>query len=227
VALSHTMDKLLVIYRKLLLEYGPQHWWPGDTKLEIIIGAILTQGTSWGNAEKAINNLKANGKLNIHALKDIQHDELADLLYPSVYFNVKARKIKEFIGYLSVNYTSDLDLLLSKNMKDLRGDLLAIYGIGNETADDIVLYAANKPSFVVDSYTRRIVDRVGINPVGQGYLDYQRIFMESLPSDTALFNEFHALLDKHAARKCHKKGPDCKNCCLLELCSTGYKSVYN
>ena len=217
----HTGDKLQEIYKKLLREYGPQYWWPGDTPLEVIIGAILTQATSWTNADRAIDNLKANGKLNIYSLRDIEHNELANLLYPSVYFNAKARKVKEFVGYLWVNYGGDLDLLLDKDLKDLREELLSIYGIGNETADDIILYAANKPVFVIDSYTRRILDRIGINPPGYGYLDYQNVFTQSLPLDTDIFNEFHALLDEHAARKCHKGEPDCKNCCLLELCATG------
>ena len=218
---SHIKDKLLEVYGRLLDEYGPQYWWPGDTPFEVIIGTILTQATSWANAERAIDNLKAGGKCTIHALKDIGHNELASLLYPSVYFNAKARKIKEFVAYLQANYKGDLDLLLHKDLKDLRIELLGIYGIGNETADDIVLYAANKPSFVIDSYTRRILDRLGMSPPRYGYLDYQKVFMENLPLDPALFNEFHALLDEHAARKCHKTRPECNNCCLLKLCATG------
>ena len=214
-------EKLPHIYTLLIQRYGPQHWWPGDGVFEVIIGAILTQSAAWRNVEKALNNLKEHGCLYPAALRAISHEELALLIRPSVYFNAKARKVKAFVKHLGYHYDDDLDLMFSKDAKTLRQELLSIYGIGEETADDIVLYAANKPVFVIDSYTRRIFGRLGVAPGKETYESYQAIFMENLPHDAALFNEYHALLDQHAVETCRKREALCDNCCLLEICPTG------
>ncbi len=216
--------RFLEIYRRLYDSYGPQHWWPGETRLEIILGAILTQATSWTNVEKALVNLKSGGLLSTEALRDIPETDLAAVIRPSGYFNAKARKVKAFMDHLWDRYGGDLDSLLSQETSVLRGDLLAIHGIGDETADDILLYAAEKPSFVIDGYTRRVLKRLRLAPESESYVAYQRLFHEALPHDPSLYNEYHALLDRHAKEMC-KKDPICDGCCLLELCHTGQGRV--
>ena len=208
------------IYNRLYREYGPQHWWPGDSAVEIIIGAILTQAVAWVNVECAINNLKSENCLSIQALRDVPETALAQLLRPSGYFNAKTRKVKCFVEHVWKAYSGDLTAFLSKDVVELRQELLGIYGIGEETADDIVLYAAQKPSFVIDAYTRRIFQRLGIAPSENSYWSYQELFRTSLPTDVTIYNEYHALLDKHAKEAC-KREPICQTCCLLERCDTG------
>ena len=153
---------LMDVYRHLLEAYGSQDWWPGDSPLEIIVGAILTQATSWTNVEKAMDNLKNAGLLSPQGLRDIPPDELAAVIRPSGYFNVKARRLKAFIHHLWDAHEGNLDEMLASDEAALRRNLLAINGIGEETADDILLYAAKKPFFVIDAYTRRILERVGV-----------------------------------------------------------------
>ena len=217
--------RLLDIYGRLYSRYGPQHWWPGDSAFEVIIGAILTQAASWDNVDKALANLKAQGLLEPAALRAVDQGELADLLRPSVYFNAKARKVKAFVQHLGEHYDDDLEALLDKDAHHLRQELLSIYGIGEETADDIVLYAANKPIFVIDAYTRRILSRLGLEPDRDTYGSYQSIFMDNLPRDADLFNEYHALLDHHAAETCRKRKPACAGCCLLDICPAGARNL--
>lgn len=212
------------VYRRLLTRYGPQGWWPGESRLEVVLGAILTQGTAWTNVEKALANLKGAGLLSTRSLRDISVDALAGLLRPSGFFNVKARRAKAFIDYLWEKYGGDLDSLLAGEASELRRELLSLEGIGQETADDIVLYAAGKPFFVIDGYTRRIVTRLGMAPRREGYGDYQHLFQESLPRDASLYGEYHALLDRHAKDTCRVR-PRCPECCLLELCPTGKASI--
>ena len=213
-------ELLLEVFRRLMARYGPQHWWPGDGPLETIVGAILTQGTSWAGVDRAIFNLKARGLLTAQALKDVPEGQLAAELRPSRFFNAKARKLKAFIDYLWGHYQGDLGSLLERDPRSLRGELLSIHGIGEETADDILLYAAGRPFFVVDSYTRRITSRLGLSPSGERYSDYQEMFHDALPMEAPLFNEYHALLDMHAKEACRVE-PRCDGCCLLELCPTG------
>ena len=216
-------EKLMEIYRRLYEHYGPQHWWPGDSRLEIVLGAVLTQFTAWGNVEKAMDNLKAAGVLSTHALRDIPEDELAVLLRPSGTFRTKARKVKALVGHLWQRYGGDLDRFLSRDTEVLREELLAIHGIGEETADDILLYAAEKPSFVVDAYTRRILGHLDLAPDQETYAAYQELFHRALPKDVPLYNEYHALLDRHAKDTCRKR-PLCAGCCLLDICATGLRS---
>lgn len=218
-------ERLLDIYGRLFRRYGPQHWWPADGAFEVVIGAILTQSASWDNVDKALANLKARGLLEPAALRAVAQEELATLIMPSVYFNAKARKVKAFLQHLWEHYNGDLEALLERDAHHLREELLSIYGIGEETADDIVLYAANKPVFVIDAYTRRILGRLGLNTTRNAYGSYQAIFMENLPHAAALFNEYHALLDRHGWEACRKSRPACGECCLLDICPTGARTA--
>ena len=218
------VSPLLEVYQRLYHAYGPQHWWPGDSPFKVIIGAILTQSTAWSNVEKAMHNLKTAGVLSPQGLRDIPREELAALLRPSGYFNIKAKKLKAFINHLWEHYQGDLDSFLARDTAPLRRELLSIYGIGEETADDIVLYAAGKPSFVIDAYTRRILNRLGLGRSAATYPEYQELFRQALPRDPSLYNEYHALLVRHGKDVC-KKRPLCSGCCLLEECPTGAKAV--
>ncbi len=209
---------LMDVYERLLEAYGPQDWWPGDSPFEIIVGAILTQATSWTNVAKAIDNLKAEGMLSREGLRDISIDELAQLIRPSGYFNVKARRLKAFITYLWDAYDGDLNEMLKMDGPALRHELLAINGIGEETADDILLYAADKPVFVIDAYTRRILERLGNGDGASGYAEYQQLFHDALPMDARIFNEYHALLVRHGKDVC-RPTPQCEECCLREICA--------
>ena len=214
--------RLMNVYHRLYEAYGPQHWWPGEGPFEVIAGAILTQSAAWTNVELALANMRAAGCWSLEALHQIPQAELARLVRSSGYFNAKARKLKAFAAHVAVNYRGDLDQFLSKPAALLRDELLSIHGIGEETADDIMVYAADKPSFVIDTYTKRIMDRIGIPPdaARPNYGDYQAVFHDNLPPDSQLFNEFHALWDRHAKEACAKI-PRCEGCCLLDVCATG------
>ncbi len=208
---------LLGVYGLLYERYGPQHWWPAETPLEMIVGAILTQSAAWTNVEKAISNLKSHGALTMAALRETPHDELARLIYPSGYYNVKARKVKAFMDWLTDRYGGDLDRLFALDAAAMRQELLSVHGVGEETADSIILYAAHRPVFVIDAYTRRITARLGLAPREDTYAAFQALFMENLPRDEALFNEYHALLVQHGKSVC-RKNPACAGCCLGGLC---------
>jgi endonuclease-3 related protein len=208
------IEKILKrVYRRLLKEYGPQHWWPAETPFEVIIGAILTQSTAWTNVEKALANLKASGKLAPEALRKMPMAELTGLIRPCGYYNVKARRLKAIVNFLGENFDDDLDRLFENETDALRKKLLGIYGIGEETADAILLYASGKPVFVIDAYTRRIIDRMGLAPTTHNYISYQMLFTKNLPADAKMFNEFHALFVRHAKEVCGKQ-PLCERCCL-------------
>ncbi len=200
------------IYDILYTAYGPQDWWPGDSRLEIIIGAILTQAVSWKNVEKAIGNLKNNGLLDINGLDQIEQDQLAQLIKPSGYYNMKAKKLKSFIRFLKEDYNASLDNLAKGKPDNKREELLEIYGIGPETADSILLYAFNKPVFVIDTYTKRIFSRIGYIKANISYQKLQAKIENNLKTDKKLYNEYHALLVKHAKEHCLKSSPLCKGC---------------
>jgi endonuclease-3 related protein len=208
------------IYRRLFKRYGPQHWWPARTPFEVIVGAILTQSAAWTNVEKAIKNLSKAGTLSAGALRRIPAAELAGLIYSCGYYNVKARKLKAFAEWFGEQYNDSLDRLFAQDTVELRRQLLSIYGIGEETADSIMLYAGNKPVFVIDAYTRRITDRLGLAPSGKRYADYQTLFMTHLPADAVLFNEYHALMVRLAKEICRKQ-PRCGDCCLNPEITSG------
>jgi len=219
---SQTINRtLLYVYRQLVDRYGPQHWWPAQEPFEIIVGAILTQSAAWSNVEKAIANLKEAEVLSPGALRQLSLSEIARLIHPCGYYNAKALKLKSFVLWLGENYGDDLNKLFANDTERLRQQLLSVHGIGQETADSIILYAANKPVFVIDAYTRRISNRVGLAPDSDSYSAYQSFFMSNLPSDVRLFNEYHALLVCLAKNVCRSR-PLCQQCCLNNIC---YSSI--
>jgi endonuclease-3 related protein len=211
---------LLAIYSRLSDAYGPQEWWPGDSPFEIIAGAILTQSAAWSNVEKAIANLKAANALSPEGIAALPEAELAQLIRPSGYFNAKARKLKAFVALLSERVAGDLDRMLATPASQLRPALLATHGIGPESADSILLYAAGQPVFVSDAYTRRTFLRLGLVPEADNYDGWHRLFMRALPPDARLFNEFHALIVRHGKEVCRKR-PLCARCPLAPICPVG------
>jgi endonuclease-3 related protein len=213
---------LLDIYHRLMACYGPQHWWPAEEPFEVIVGAILTQSAAWTNVEKAIANLKSAGALSPEALRRLPLDKLASLVHPCGYYNAKALKLKSLAHWLGEYHKDNLDELFSADIDHLRQQLLGIRGIGEETADSIILYAASKPVFVIDAYTRRIVKRLGLAPDSNNYSGYQALFMLNLPNDARLFNEYHALLVCLAKDVCRSQ-PRCQQCCLGDICQSGSK----
>ncbi len=221
-----SLKKLLPeIYRRLYEAYGPQGWWPGDSPFEIIVGAILTQSTAWTNVEKALSAMREAGCWSFEAIATLPEAQLAEIIHSSGYYNAKARKLQAFSRHVLAR--GGLEPLFAQDTAPLRAELLSIHGIGDETADDIIVYAAGEPSFVIDAYTRRIVDRMELSPSGRNptYASYQALFQNNLPVETPLFNEFHALLDHHAKVTCMKREPRCQGCCLLDLCPTGTQAT--
>ena len=204
---------LLNVYQNLLAEYGPQHWWPAEAPFEVIVGAILTQSAAWTNVEKAIAKLKQAGALKPDVLRKLPQAELAQLIHSCGYYNAKARKLKAFVEWFGQEYNDSLEKLFDRDTSSLRLKLLSVYGIGEETADSILLYAGNKPIFVIDAYTRRIMERLGITPPNHSYAVWQALFMSNLPSDARMFNEYHALLVRLAKESCRTR-PLCRQCCL-------------
>lgn len=212
---THTLINLSEMYDILFYCFGPQHWWPGETVLEIIVGAVLTQNTNWKNVEKAISNLKKRGILSVSALNSISQTELSNEIRPAGYFNLKAKRLKNLIAFINDYYSSDISLMAQDRTDRLRESLLSVSGIGPETADSILLYAFNRPIFVIDAYTYRILKRHDIVDGEISYYDLQSLFMDNLPPDPSLFNEFHALLVKTGKEYC-KKTPDCVHCPLFD-----------
>ena len=216
-------EQLTEIYQLLFDRFGPQHWWPAQEPFEVIVGAILTQSAAWLNVEKAIDNLRAAKALSPKALRQLSLSEVATLIHPCGYYNAKALKLKALADWLGEYYNDSLDRLFANNIDHLRQQLLSIHGIGEETADSIILYAANKPIFVIDAYTRRIISRLGLAPAGNSYTAYQALFMHNLPADVRLFNEYHALLVCLAKETCRKR-PLCWQCCLSAICHFSHQA---
>jgi endonuclease-3 related protein len=208
---------LIDVYHRMLDRFGPQHWWPAEGPFEVIIGAILTQSAAWGNVEKAIDNLRAAEALSPARLRKLATARLARLVHPCGYYNAKALKLKSFAFWLGNHYSDDLNQLFANDTDELRQQLLSVHGIGQETADSILLYAAGKPIFVIDAYTRRILSRIGLVPGKDSYAGYQAFFMEHLPPDAAMFNEYHALLVRLGKDVCRRR-PLCPQCCLSDVC---------
>jgi endonuclease-3 related protein len=206
--------KLELIYRRLYAYFGPQHWWPGQTPFEVIIGAILTQNTNWTNAERAIDNLKKNKLLIPRRLHRLSPKRLAAIIRSAGYYNIKAKRLKEFLNFLFKLYGGSIKKLSLQDVDSLRPRLLSVNGIGPETADSILLYALDKPVFVVDAYTKRILSRHRIIKEDAGYEEIQNLFMQNLTPSLRLFNEYHALLVKLGKEFCLKKNPRCKLCPL-------------
>lgn len=207
-------DKLTDIYRRLYEHFGPQSWWPGETPFEVMIGAVLTQNTSWTNVEKAIDNLKRAGVLSLARLSELPVDLLAEYIRPAGYFNIKAVRLQNLLTKIGERYSGSLDAMLEEETEELRRVLLSVKGIGPETADSILLYAAERPVFVVDAYTYRILLRHELIPEDFGYDDLQQLFMDNLESDVRLFNEYHALLVCAGKEFCKKSAPKCSVCPL-------------
>jgi endonuclease III related protein len=215
--MNTTRERLLEIYRLLFDFFGPQHWWPGETPIEIAVGAVLTQNTSWSNVERAIANLKAAGCLDACTLHGLDVEQLETLIRPAGYFRVKAKRLRNFTTWLCDRYGGDMQSLADLPTARLREELLGISGIGPETADSILLYALNRPVFVVDTYTARVMVRHGlIAPEGLDYHQLQDLFTSNLEPDAALFNEFHALLVMTGKDYC-KPTPKCPSCPLNPL----------
>lgn len=210
--------RLLAVYRALLSAYGPQGWWPGDTPFEVAVGAILTQATSWRNAARAIGNLKSAGLLSPEALGKLRAEEIAPLIRPAGFFNQKAQRLRAFLDLIA-EY-GGLERLFRLPGDELREALLAVPGIGPETADSIALYAAGKPTFVIDAYTRRILSRLGLISGNEPYEELRRLFEGNLPRDVSLYKEYHALLVRHGKEHCRAR-PHCKGCPLRALCDLG------
>ena len=203
---------LFELYSRLADHFGPCNWWPGDSPFEIMVGAILTQNTNWANVEKAIVNLKAAGVLSLAAMSELSKPELAELIRPAGYYNIKADRLSNFLTLLNREWHGDLESFLGQPMDALRESLLSVKGIGPETADSMILYAAEKPIFVVDAYTHRILSRHDIIDDSYDYHQIQELFMDSLEEDVQLFNEFHALIVHCGKEFCKKSRPDCTHC---------------
>jgi endonuclease-3 related protein len=205
--------QLARVYKALRKAYGHQNWWPGDTAFEVIVGAILTQNTAWTNVEKAIANLKKEGKLSFKALRRVPAKNLSQMIRSAGYFNVKADRLKCFMDFLHRECRGDLSKLKKNTMSALREKLLAVKGVGPETADSILLYALDKTSFVIDAYTKRIFSRHGLAKDHEDYEKWREIFMRSLPEDRGLYNDFHAQIVRTGKDYC-RKVPRCDRCPL-------------
>jgi endonuclease III related protein len=203
-------------YDALFRAYGAQDWWPGRTRFEVIVGAILTQNTSWTNVERAVRALRRERLLSPAALERAPLSRLAGLIRSSGYFRQKARKLKEFVKYLRIRHQGSLDKMFRTGTNQLREQLLNIHGIGPETADSILLYAGKHPVFVVDAYTRRILQRHSLANGKETYEQIQALFEQSLPKDAALYNEYHALIVHTGKHFCRKRKPDCEYCALRD-----------
>jgi endonuclease-3 related protein len=205
---------LLNIYEILQDHFGDLNWWPGDSPFEVIVGAILTQNTAWKNVAVAIGRLKAEDRLHPARLLQLTDQHLSDLIRPAGYYRVKTKRLKAFLNFLNQDYRDDLDALFAEDLWVLRKKLLLVHGIGEETADSILLYAGGKPVFVVDAYTRRIMQRHRIISDKASYEDIQTLFMASLPRSAPLYNQYHALLVNTGKQFCKKQNPKCEICPL-------------
>lgn len=204
-----------MIYEKLYSYFGPQRWWPAKTPFEVIVGAILTQNTNWSNVEKAISSLRKYNLLQPEKIYKLPHKRLAALIKSAGYYNIKAGRLKAFMGFLFGAYQGSLRRMSGVNTPYLRSELLSVKGIGPETADSILLYAFNKPVFVVDAYTKRIFSRHAlIKEEGASYDSVQSLFMDNLKANAKLFNEYHALLVRLGKDFCQKRRPKCEVCPL-------------
>ncbi len=213
----NTRYLLQSMYERLSAFFGPSNWWPGETPFEVMVGAILTQNTNWKNVERAIANLKKDGLLTLAAMSALSCEQLAEYIRPAGYYNIKAERLQNFFALINEKWDGDLDLFLCQPATVLREELLSVKGIGPETADSMILYAAGKPVFVVDAYTHRILSRHEIIDESYDYHMIQELFMDNLEEDSALFNEYHALIVRVGKEFCKKSRPVCEGCPLSGL----------
>lgn len=211
------VNNFLDIYSALFDHYGPQSWWPAETSFEMIVGAVLTQNTNWKNVSRALNNLKEANLLELNSLNAISHDELAVFIHPAGYYNLKAKRLKNLLRMITTEYGGDLQALFDEDLDSSRSRLLQVNGIGEETADSILLYAAGQPIFVVDAYTHRVFSRHHLVEEECSYADIQEKFMDNLPREVSLFNEYHALIVRVAKEYCKKSNPRCGLCPLKKF----------
>src|SRR5262245_11514044 len=211
-------QKLMEAFERMLAAFGRQHWWPGDSPFEILVGAVLVQNTAWKNVERAIDNLRDAGVMEPHPLYALPPAELAELIRPAGYFQVKAKRLRNLLKFAVDEYGGSLDAMFRTDPSTLREQLLAIHGIGPETADVILLYAGGLPTFVVDTYTHRVLGRHGWIGYDADYHEIKDYFESALPTDANLYNEYHALLVRVGKDYCRKTGPKCDECplkCML------------
>ena len=220
---------LLDIYSRLREAFGHQGWWPASSALEVVVGAVLTQNTSWRNVEKALRRLHQASPTGLDAADILRMPEadLADLIRPAGYFNVKARRLRAVMVYLSKTWDGRPEAMGEavtrgeRELDALRRELLAVHGVGEETADSILLYAAGLPTFVCDAYTRRVFTRLGRLPEGDRYETMRRMFMDELPLDAGLFNDYHAQIVRLGGSHCRPRDPECGTCPLRPCCDHG------
>jgi len=206
------------LYDALRAVYGEQPWWPADSAFEVVVGAVLTQNAAWSNVEKAIDRMKAAGLMSLPALLDTDHESLAEVIRPSGYYNIKAKRLRNLCTFLSGE--GGLDAFARRDLAGQRESLLQVNGVGPETADDILLYALDRPVFVIDTYTRRLLQRYGLARGDESYEDLRSGFEQALDTDVYLFQQYHALIVMHAKVVC-RKAPQCLNCSLVTDCPTG------
>jgi endonuclease-3 related protein len=210
-----TGEKLYAIYWTLLQRYGDRHWWPAETPFEMMVGAILTQNVSWANSAIAISNLKDADLLAPHGIRNAPTEKIAPLIKPARFMNLKTKRLKGFVEWYESEFDADIGRMYRIEMWNLRERLLEVDGIGEETADCIILYACNLPIFVIDAYTRRIFGRLGFLHGDPSYGELQLFFMHNLPQDTGLFKDYHAQL-VHLAKDICRKKPLCGRCPLKQ-----------
>lgn len=218
-------DALFTVYRKLEEHFGDLHWWPAKTKDEVAIGAILVQNVSWANTAKAVERLKSEGLLSLSSLQDASLECIETQIVSTRFYKTKAKKLKAFASYFIANWNGDWHKLGSAGLVTARRSLLSVWGIGPETADDILLYAAELPIFVIDTYTKRVFSRLGFTDETISYENLQKWFMDQLPHDTSLFNQYHALIDALGHHTCLSKKPLCHLCTLQSLCAFGIQRI--
>lgn len=209
--------KLNAFYRRLYAYFGPQHWWPGASRFEVMVGAVLTQNTNWANVEKAIGNLKKHKLLKPDKLYQIPKERLAKLIRPAGYYNIKAKRLRNFLQFFLKDYKGKFKNMSLVDTLNLRQELLSVNGIGPETADSVLLYALDKPIFVVDAYTKRIFLRHRLIKEDATYDEIQNFFMKNLKNNVKLFNEYHALLVRLGKEFCLKRSPECEDCPLKSV----------
>lgn len=211
-------DALLAVYEGLVARYGEQPWWPAETPFEVVVGAVLTQNAAWTNVEKAIARLRESGLLSLEALLATDHEGLAELIRPSGYFNIKARRLRNLCEFLAA--AGGLEVLAEQSLEAQRQGLLSVNGVGPETADDILLYALEQPVFVIDTYTRRLLARLGMADGDESYEVLRAGFEDALQAGVFVYQQYHALIVMHAKAHC-RKVPVCGGCPLLAACPTG------